>query len=310
MARRGVARARACPAGSRRRVRKQSADNTRVFGARDLDKPDCAPYPGMENSDIRRHTRSVAARAFETRDAPRRRATHRDAPRRDAARAGALATMSAAGKVAARGAFVLFEGADRCGKSTQATRLVRALEARGVEAELWRYPDRATAMGKMIDQYLRSKSEMEDGAIHLLFAANRWEKKALMERKLASGVTLVCDRYSYSGCAFTAAKGVDGLDLEWCRAPEVGLPRPDALMYLELSLEDAAKRGGFGEERYETTEMQRAVKASFEAMREDWWDVIDANREPDVIQDEVLRIALSAVEKCRAGRELKRLWQS
>ena len=246
-----------------------------------------------------------------------KRATHRDDARRTATRRGetprerkALSTMSAAGKVAARGAFVLFEGADRCGKSTQAMRLVHTLEARGVEAELWRYPDRATAMGKMIDQYLRSKSEMEDGAIHLLFAANRWEKKALMERKLASGVTLVCDRYSYSGCAFTAAKGVDGLDLEWCRAPEVGLPRPDALMYLELSLEDAAKRGGFGEERYETTEMQRAVKASFEAMREDWWDVIDANREPDVIQDEVLRIALSAVEKCRAGRELKRLWQS
>ena len=73
---------------------------------------------------------------------------------------------------ASRGAFVLFEGADRCGKSTQASRLVTRLNADGVRAELWRYPDRTTAMGKMIDEYLQSKAEMTDGAIHLLFAVN------------------------------------------------------------------------------------------------------------------------------------------
>ena len=78
---------------------------------------------------------------------------------------------------------MLFEGADRCGKSTQAARLVAALNARGVAAELWRYPDRTTAMGKMIDEYLRSKAEMTDGAIHLLFAANRWEKKEMKTDK-------------------------------------------------------------------------------------------------------------------------------
>lgn len=36
-------------------------------------------------------------------------------------------------------------------------------------------PDRTTAIGKMIDAYLQSKAEMDDRAIHLLFAANRWE---------------------------------------------------------------------------------------------------------------------------------------
>ena len=124
---------------------------------------------------------------------------------------------------AARGAFILFEGVDRCGKTTQSTRLVETLKASGVDAELWRYPDRTTGMGQMINAYLQSKTEMDDGAIHLLFSANRWEKRAAMEEKLSSGVTLVVDRYSYSGVAFTAAKGVPGLDLEWCKAPERGL---------------------------------------------------------------------------------------
>ena len=46
MTRRGVARARASPAGLARRMRKQSVDITRVFGARDLDKPHRAPSTG------------------------------------------------------------------------------------------------------------------------------------------------------------------------------------------------------------------------------------------------------------------------
>jgi len=35
--------------------------------------------------------------------------------------------------------------------------------------------DRTTAIGQMIDSYLRSTSELDDRAIHLLFSANRWE---------------------------------------------------------------------------------------------------------------------------------------
>lgn len=35
--------------------------------------------------------------------------------------------------------------------------------------------DRTTAIGKMIDSYLKSDADMEDHVIHLLFSANRWE---------------------------------------------------------------------------------------------------------------------------------------
>jgi dTMP kinase len=35
--------------------------------------------------------------------------------------------------------------------------------------------DRTTPIGKMIDAYLRSESELDDRAIHLLFTTNRWE---------------------------------------------------------------------------------------------------------------------------------------
>ena len=129
-----------------------------------------------------------------------------------------------------------------------------------------------------------------------------------MEEKLRAGVTLVVDRYSYSGVAFTAAKQKPGLDLEWCKAPEKGLPRPDTLLYLNLPIDEAMKRGGFGEERYETLELQKAVRANFDAMREDWWNVIDASQSMDVVQEEARAIAQAAVERCRLGADLVPLW--
>jgi dTMP kinase len=76
-----------------------------------------------------------------------------------------------------RGAFIVLEGADRAGKTTQCTMLVEYLKGQGVTAEMWRFPDRTTAIGKMIDSYLTSQSDIDDAAVHLLFSANRWEKK-------------------------------------------------------------------------------------------------------------------------------------
>lgn len=204
-----------------------------------------------------------------------------------------------------RGAFVVFEGVDRCGKSSQTKQLVEALNARGIAAELWCYPDRTTDIGKMINAYLTNNADLSDAAVHLLFSANRWEKSALMERKLQEGTTLIVDRYSFSGVAFTAAKEKPGLDLDWCKAPERGLIAPDAVLYLQISIEEAAKRGGFGEERYEKVELQQKVKEKFDAMRDDTWHTVDANQPMENVQAAVAAHAATAVDACRAGKPLR-----
>lgn len=84
-------------------------------------------------------------------------------------------------------------------------------------------------------------------------------REALISALLA-GTTLVVDRYAYSGVAYSAAKGVPGMDVEWCRAPDVGLPAPDLVVYLRVSNAVAAARAGFGEERYEKAEFQDKVR--------------------------------------------------
>ncbi len=103
--------------------------------------------------------------------------------------------------------------------------------------------------------------DLPDRAIHLLFSTNRWEKEQEIQDSLRQGTHLVIDRYAFSGVAFSAAK--DGLDLEWCKGPDRGLPEPDLVCFLDVSPEEARKRGGFGQERYEKEAFQVETYETF-----------------------------------------------
>ena len=77
----------------------------------------------------------------------------------------------------------------------------------GRKAKYINFPDRSTDCGSFIDKFLTKKQDFADETIHLLFTLNRWEAKKNMEKLLMDGTTLVVDRYSYSGVAYSAAKG-------------------------------------------------------------------------------------------------------
>jgi dTMP kinase len=182
----------------------------------------------------------------------------------------AQAATASTGAAPARGAFILLEGLDRSGKTTQVARLCAHLAARGVTVDPLKFPARETAIGQLINAYLTKTSDISDAAVHLLFSANRWEAAEGMRAALAAGRTLVVDRYAYSGVAYTAAKRVNGLDVAWCRAPDVGLPAPDLVVFLGLSSEAAAQRSAYGEERYERAAFQDQVQATFSLVPLRW----------------------------------------
>ena len=101
---------------------------------------------------------------------------------------------------------------------------------------------------------------MGNEAVHLLFAMNRWETRTQILEKLQSGISVVCDRYAYSGVAYSAAKG---LDFEWCLGADRGLLRPDLVFFIDISPEAISKRSGFGDERFERVEFQAKVDQTF-----------------------------------------------
>jgi dTMP kinase len=122
-----------------------------------------------------------------------------------------------------------------------------------------------------------------------------------MQELLDAGTTIVVDRYSYSGVAFSAAK--DGMDVEWCYAPEKGLPAPDAILYLDLPIEKAMKRGEFGAERYEKEEFQKKVRDNFfQMMKEgpqELWNVMDADQTIEELEVQIQEVAKKVISEVK-----------
>lgn len=203
----------------------------------------------------------------------------------------------------------MLEGVDKAGKTTQCKKLVQSLQQSSRPVEMMRFPDRTTTIGQLISAYLENKSDLEDHTVHLLFSANRWELVPLMKKKLEQGTTLVVDRYAFSGAAFTSAK--PGFCLDWCKNPDVGLPKPDLVMFLQLSPAEAALRGQFGEERYETSVFQRAVQQQFEQLMKDPsvnWQVIDASQTVEDVHRDITTHSLNAINTAQ-NMPLGELWK-
>ena len=151
-----------------------------------------------------------------------------------------------------RGLFIVFEGLDRSGKSTQSKMLFDHFEKENITAKKINFPDRTSKTGIELNNYLTdSENKLSDEEVHKLFAANRWEKKDELISDITQGTSLVCDRYAYSGVAYTSAKGID---FNWCLESDVGLIKPDLVIYIEVDMSTISSRAGFGGERYEKTD--------------------------------------------------------
>lgn len=233
-------------------------------------------------------------------------------------------------KAAKRGAFILLEGVDRCGKTTQCSLLMKHLLSLSIAAVAMRFPDRTTTVGQLINGYLSNAQNVDDRAIHLLFSSNRWEVSSTLAQTLADGKTVVCDRYAYSGVAFSSAKTkedrhqsltIDGdigtdLSVDWCKAPDVGLPAPDVVIFLDLSQEESEKRGGYGGERYEKRDLQIRVRKRFaelQAMDEVEgripWNVIDASQSIDQVQKDINKVVEETLHRVNDGSPLCKMFQ-
>ncbi|KAL7737749.1 hypothetical protein ACLKA6_006140 [Drosophila palustris] len=186
-----------------------------------------------------------------------------------------------------RGAFIVFEGVDRTGKTTQTRLLLECLTKKGIKAKLIHFPERSSAIGQLINSYLTNAQDLPDEFIHLMFSANRWEHMKGIREELLAGTTLICDRYAYSGAAYTAAKG---LDFNWCCAPDRGLIKPDAVFYLKAQPAELISRGSYGEERYEKVEFQRKVAEVFDkfsSQESSYWHEFDASQTAEELATQI-----------------------
>jgi len=174
-----------------------------------------------------------------------------------------------------RGILVSIEGIDAVGKRTQTSILGSWLRSKGYTARTVSFPDYGTTLGVEIKNFLLGNRNYPPEVRHILFAANRWEKKAELESILSESDVVIVNRYSESNLAYGVA---NGLRLEWLVNLEAGLPRPDAVIVLDAPPAALRSRRGRSKDEYERNlDLQERTRGAYLKLAKGFgWKVIDA----------------------------------
>jgi dTMP kinase len=166
----------------------------------------------------------------------------------------------------AQGSFIVVEGADGVGTTTQAQALVDLLNARGQRAHRTAEPSRGP-IGLLIRQLLQG--DRPRSAVHrelaLLFAADRLDHVAREVQPLVDdGVVVVSDRYLLSSLVYQSLD----LPLAWVRSLNEHAAAPDVTLWMDLPLSVArerlvARRGAV--EVFDDEDTQARVHAAYAA---------------------------------------------
>ncbi|MCJ7668235.1 MAG: dTMP kinase [Anaerolineae bacterium] len=180
------------------------------------------------------------------------------------------------------GVLLALEGIDQSGKKTLSALLMGRLREIGIQGETISFPDYTTPIGKELKFYLKGERDYPPQTRHLLFAANRWERKRDIEAWLQKGKVVLANRYIASGVAYGMAHS---LEKSWLWNLEEGLPEPDQTFLIdirhELSFARKAKERDLYEEQ--TDLLRRAREAYLALALEGNWAVLDGKREVESV---------------------------
>jgi dTMP kinase len=150
-----------------------------------------------------------------------------------------------------RGNFIVLEGVDGAGTTTQASALAKSFEAAGLPAHVTAEPS-SGPVGSIIRQVLTGRLAVRTSdasrapswrAMALLFAADRQDHlEAEILPNLQDGLTVICDRYLYSSVIYQSlSTNYDGAEA-WIRELNRFAKKPDLVLYLKVSPKEALHR--------------------------------------------------------------------
>ncbi len=212
--------------------------------------------------------------------------------------------------------FVVIEGLDGAGTTTQTRRVQERLESMGQGCATTQEPSEGP-IGAMIRQMLSSRivapSDQKDDeyteigreTLALLFAADRLDHlRTEVEPLLEAGNVVVSDRYYHSSFAYQGdpVDEADGpsekpaLDLSWVRTLNERARQPDLTIFLEASPELCMERLGQRHRRdtYEREEKLHRLAGAYEVVLEELEDAgesivrMDASKTPEKLTDQIV----------------------
>ena len=156
-----------------------------------------------------------------------------------------------------RGAFIVIEGLDGSGKTTQARLLVQKMQS-SHNAIYTTEPSRGKIGSFIRERCLYEEKRLDSAVEALLFAADRVEHvQNEVIPALNEGQLVVSDRYLYSSLAY---QGSAGLNIDWIDAINKHALKPDLAVFIDVAPEIVLKRLNRKKSVMETVETQKKVR--------------------------------------------------
>ena len=199
-----------------------------------------------------------------------------------------------------KGKFIVFEGIDGSGKTTQINKLCEYLEQKGRKVYVTSEPT-ISLTGGMLRDALSGVSKRTSCEMAAMFVLDRIfhnvNNKWGIEKMLADGYDVLCDRYYYSSLAYQGSE----TDECWVREMNLNCPeirRPDCCIFLDLTPEQSMariNRNRATQEIYENEEKLTQVRNQFyrvfEQLRErDNIQIVDAYRSVEEIHQDIVAL--------------------
>jgi dTMP kinase len=189
--------------------------------------------------------------------------------------------------------FVVLEGADGCGKSTQARLLVARLRAKGYQVVATREPG-ATPAGAVIRSLVLGEADIDPRTEALLIAADRAEHVAKVIRPaLDDGAVVVSDRYIPSSLAYQGvARGLGVEAVEGLSAAATGGLQPDLVVVFDVGPDVAAGRMTGARDRLEREPgFQEDVRRAYRELAVSYgWHLVDGSAPVEEVAEEVWKL--------------------
>jgi dTMP kinase len=228
--------------------------------------------------------------------------------------------------------FIVLEGVDGSGKSTQIANLQRMFAEQGISTEYLHFPRfDAPYFGELIARFLRgelgSVEQVDPYIVAMLYAGDRRDAAAMIRGWMAEGKVVICDRYVYSNIGYQCAKVADAEEREKLRQWILNLeyeyfaiPRPDVSLFLDVPFafterklmqevregDDRAYLNGKKDIHEQSMDLQRAVRQVYldAAECDENMYVVDCSLEgemasPDVIFSKIKQVVENHINSAK-----------
>ena len=174
-----------------------------------------------------------------------------------------------------KGLYIVLEGIDGAGKTTQAVSLKEYFERQGREVVLTKEPTREGLIGELINRILQNEAKIPRVALQYLFAADRQvHLKEVVIPALKKGKVVISDRCFWSSIAYGLAdiEDYNQKDLKLAALSILSMYHqfivPDFTFYLNISVEEALKRlsNKKGKEIYEEKDQLKKISEGYKLL--------------------------------------------